>query len=310
MKKNRLLTLILILTLTLTACSGESVQQVVETMRTEQSETKDSETGEQTTTLSGENTGDNDYTGTPYKTLNDNQPEFTKKEKKRKKVFEKYSKLDSLGRCQVAYANIGKELMPTEERESIGMVKPSGWQTAKYDNVEGKYLYNRCHLIGYQLSGENANRKNLITGTRYMNTEGMLPFENQIAEYVKSTGNHVLYRVTPIYEDDDLVAKGVQMEAYSVEDKGKGVCFNVYAYNVQPGIEIDYATGESWQKVEENANTAESTNAYVLNTNTKKFHVPSCESASDTHANNRQDFTGTRQDLIQQGYEPCGRCQP
>ncbi len=276
------------------------MQQLAETLRTEQSQTEESEETK---------TGGDDYTGTPYKTLNDNQPEFTEKEKKKKKAFEKYSKLDSLGRCQVAFANIGQELMPTEERESIGMVKPSGWQTAKYENVEGKYLYNRCHLIGFQLSGENANRKNLITGTRYMNTEGMLPFENEIAEYVKSTGNHVLYRVTPIYDGDDLVAKGVQMEAYSVEDKGEGVCFNVYAYNVQPGIKIDYATGESRQDTDTAASEKTSTN-YVLNTNTRKFHEPACESVSETQAENRENFKGKREDLIQQGYEPCGRCHP
>lgn len=184
------------------------------------------------------------YSGKPYVEIDGNQPGFTEKDK-RKKSFEQYSELDSLGRCDVAYANIGRDLMPTEERGSIGKVKPSGWHTVKYDSVEGKYLYNRCHLIGYQLTAENVNKKNLITGTRYMNVDGMLPFENMVADYVEETGNHVLYRVTPFFEGKNLLAKGVQMEAYSVEDEGDGICFNVFVYNVQPGIQIDYATGES-----------------------------------------------------------------
>lgn len=185
-----------------------------------------------------------DFSGEPYITLNNNVPLFSKKERTTK-VFERYSELDSLGRCGVAYANICKKLMPTEQRKAIGPVKPSGWHTIKYDCVDGKYLYNRCHLIGFQLAGENANEKNLITGTRYLNVDGMLPFENEVADYVKETNHHVLYRVTPYFEGDDLVAKGVQMEAYSVEDKGKGVCFHVFVYNSQPGVTIDYATGDS-----------------------------------------------------------------
>lgn len=184
------------------------------------------------------------YAEKPYCEIHGNQPDFTEKEKK-KKSFERYSEMDSLGRCGAAYANVGQDLMPTEKRGSIGRVKPSGWHTVKYDCVNGKYLYNRCHLIGYQLTAENANERNLITGTRYMNVDGMLPFENMVADYVKETGNHVLYRVTPVFEGENLLAKGVQMEAYSVEDKGDGVCFNVFVYNVQPGIRIDYATGES-----------------------------------------------------------------
>lgn len=187
------------------------------------------------------------YSDCPYVEINNNKPVFSSSDKRNKKAFEKYSDLDELGRCGVAYANICKELMPTEERGSIGMVKPSGWQTVKYMGlVEGNYLYNRCHLIGYQLAGENANEKNLITGTRYLNVEGMLPFENKVADYIKEHPNrHVLYRVTPIFEGDNLVASGVQMEAYSVEDKGKGVCFNVYCYNVQPNIIINYSDGKS-----------------------------------------------------------------
>lgn len=189
-----------------------------------------------------------EYSQSPYCTINNNIPSFTE-EDYNLGVFENYSELDSLGRCSVAYANICKEIMPKEgqERESIGMIKPSGWQTVKYPGVvEGNYLYNRCHLIGYQLAAENANEKNLITGTRYMNVQGMLPFENKVADYIKENPqNHVLYRVTPIFKENNLVASGVQIEAYSIEDSGKGICFNVYIYNVQPGIKIDYATGKS-----------------------------------------------------------------
>lgn len=184
------------------------------------------------------------YAGEPYVVLNNNQPNFTEEEFTGDS-YEYYSELDDDGKCGVVEANIGEDLMPTEERGNIGPVKPSGWHTIKYDIVDGKYLYNRCHLIGFQLTGENANVRNLITGTRYMNTEGMLPFENMVADYIKETGNHVLYRVTPIFEGDNLVASGVQMEAKSVEDNGEGICFHVYVYNVQPGIEINYATGES-----------------------------------------------------------------
>lgn len=184
------------------------------------------------------------YTEVPYVIINQNQPKFTE-EDMTTESYEYYSELDLDGRCGVVVANLGKDLMPTEERGQIGQVKPSGWKTVKYDNVDGKFLYNRCHLIGFQLAGENANERNLITGTRYMNTEGMLPFENLVADYIRETGNHVLYRVTPIFENDNLLASGVQMEAKSVEDDGNGICFNVYVYNVQPGIEIDYATGES-----------------------------------------------------------------
>ena len=185
-----------------------------------------------------------DFAGEPYVVLSDNQPDFAA-EDFTTNSYESYSPLDGLGRCGPAAACVGTDLMPTEERGSIGSVKPSGWQSVKYDCVDGKYLYNRCHLIGYQLSGENANRQNLITGTRYLNVEGMLPFENLVADYVQETDHHVLYRVTPVFADEELVARGVQIEAMSVEDNGEGVCFNVYAYNVQPGVVIDYATGES-----------------------------------------------------------------
>ena len=184
------------------------------------------------------------YTGEAYVEIDGNQPNFTQEEMTTE-AFEIYSELDSLGRCGVAYANICREIMPNAPRGEIGSVKPTGWASVKYDIVDGKYLYNRCHLIGYQLAGENANNQNLITGTRYLNVTGMLPFENDVADYVDDTNNHVLDRVTPVFVGDELVARGVQMEAYSVEDNGEGVCFNIFAYNVQPGIEIDYATGES-----------------------------------------------------------------
>ncbi len=184
------------------------------------------------------------YSGDPYVSINENQPLFSTDDYS-EESFENYSELDSLGRCSVAFANVGMDLMPTTERGSIGSVKPTGWHTIKYDIVDGKYLYNRCHLIGYQLTGENANEENLITGTRYLNIEGMLPFENMVTDYVKETGNHVLYRVTPCFEGDNLVASGVYMEGYSVEDNGEGICYYVYCYNVQPGVSIDYSTGES-----------------------------------------------------------------
>ena len=185
------------------------------------------------------------YDGTPYVVLNDNQPSFTA-EDMTDVSYEFYSDLDELGRCGVTEACIGRDLMPTEKRGDISSVKPTGWVQNQYDWVDGKSRWNRCHLIGFQLAGENANECNLITGTRYLNVEGMLPFENLVADYVKETDNHVLYRVTPAFQGTELVARGVQMEAYSVEDSGDGVCFNVFCYNVQPGVEIDYATGDNW----------------------------------------------------------------
>lgn len=186
-----------------------------------------------------------EYSGEPYVVINDNTPYFTADDLVTDS-YEFYSDLDDLGRCGVTYACIGQDLMPTEKRGDISSVRPSGWVQHKYDNVDGKMLYNRCHLIGFQLAGENANPKNLVTGTRYMNVDGMLPFENMVADYVKETDNHVMYRVTPIFLDDDLVCRGVLMEAESVEDTGEGVEYNVFVYNNQPGIEIDYATGENW----------------------------------------------------------------
>lgn len=242
----------------------------------------------------------------PYEILNDNQPDFPEVTTE---AFESYSELDELGRCGRAYACLGQELMPTEPRGEIGSVKPTGWQTRKYDCVDGKYLYNRCHLIGFQLAGENANDRNLITGTCYMNTEGMLPFENMVADYIKETGGHVMYRVTPIFDGDNLVASGVQMEAYSVEDEGESICFNVLVYNVQPGVSIDYATGSSEEMLVTAAEPGEE-QEYVLNTKTRKFHRPDCASAEEMSERNRAEYTGSRAALIEEGYEPCKRCNP
>lgn len=242
--------------------------------------------------------------------INNNIPYF-KESEYTTDSFEEYGELDDLGRCTIAYACVAQDTMPTDKRGSISSVKPSGWQTVKYDNVDGKYLYNRCHLIGWQLTAENANKSNLITGTRYLNIEGMLPFENMVADYVKETNHHVLYRVTPIFDGDNLVARGVEMEGYSVEDNGAGICFNVYAYNVQPDIEIDYATGESWlagskQSVESSKTSVK----YVLNTNNHKFHLESCSVVASINDKNKEIFTGTREEVIAQGYEPCGKCKP
>ncbi len=250
------------------------------------------------------------YSGEAYIAINDNQPFFSEAELTTE-AFEEFSPLDALGRCGVAYANVCQELMPTEERGNISHVKPTGWQSVQYDIVDGKSLYNRCHLLGFQLTGENANELNLITGTRYMNVDGMLPFENMVADYVKETDNHVLYRVTPFYTDSNLVADGVLMEAYSVEDDGEGICFNVYCYNVQPGVEIDYATGESRLSDEIISDVdAEGAQDYVLNTSSRKFHKPDCSGAADIKQENRQDYTGTRETLIDLGYAPCGNCKP
>lgn len=284
------------------------------------------------------------YSGKSYTAVNNNEPYFTSDDLTTE-AFENYSELDALGRCGAAYANVCLETMPTEKRGSISEVKPTGWHSVKYDNVDGKSLYNRCHLIGYQLTAENANKQNLITGTRYLNVDGMLPFENMVADYVKETDNHVLYRVTPIFTGDNLVADGVLMEGYSVEDEGDGICFCVYAYNIQPGITIDYATGDSWLSSEKGnsdsssgGNSAVSQSAadksgtqqaavqtesvketsapvstgteYILNTNTKKFHYPSCSSVKQMKASNKKEYTGSRDNLIAQGYDPCKKCNP
>ena len=250
------------------------------------------------------------FSGQPYVVVGDNTPQFPEEDLV-PVSFEDYSPLDGLGRCGAAYACVSLDTMPTEDRGSIGQVKPSGWHTVRYDCVDGKYLYNRCHLIGYQLTGENANEENLITGTRYMNVEGMLPFEDMVNDYVDDTGGHVLYRVTPIFQGDNLVADGVLMEACSVEDEGAGLSFCVFCYNVQPGVTIDYATGESWRSEEDPpASSQGETGRYVLNTNSMKFHLPSCGSVNQISPGNYQEYSGGREELIQRGYSPCGSCKP
>ena len=259
-----------------------------------------------------QNTGEGipEYAGQAYVVLNDNQPDFTEKEIT-DKAYEFYSELDALNRCGYTMACIGTELMPTEDRGSIGQVKPSGWQTVKYDCVDGRYLYNRCHLIGFQLTGENANERNLITGTRYLNIEGMLPFENMVADYIKETGNHVIYRVTPDFRGEELVARGVRMEAISVEDDGEGICFHIYAYNNQPGICINYATGDSWEASElPPATTQPQEKTYIINTNAKKFHDADCGNGQQTKEENKEIYSGDRQKLIDDGYVPAGCCNP
>lgn len=266
------------------------------------------------------------YSGKPYAVVNGGIPSFSQTGTA---SWERYGELDRLGRCTAAEACIGRDIMPTLTRGPIGQIKPTGWHTAKYDFVDGKYLYNRCHLIGFQLTGENANERNLITGTRYLNTKGMLPFENMVADYIKDTGNHVMYRCTPVFAGNELVARGVHLEAYSVEDKGDGICFNVFIFNVQPGVKIDYLTGESSL---ENENTAPTptpkpsvtpkptpkpspsstaqAQSYVLNTKTHVFHYASCRHVSSIKDANRENFTGSRDTLIRRGYSPCGSCHP
>ena len=281
------------------------------------------------------------FEGNPYVYVNDGEPTFTDEQRAAEPGHEHYGELDELGRCTAAFAVVGPETQPTEKRGSIGEIRPSGWQMAKYDFVEGKYLFNRCHLLGYQLTGENANPQNLITGTRYLNIQGMLPFENAVADYVDATGNHVLMAVTPIFEGSELVARGVHMMAESVEDGGEGVAFNVFCYNVQPGVVIDYGTGASMLEEDatplpdvsgaESAPDAASEGAgareasekgatgsdegkgvaeYVLNTNSRKFHLPSCSSVGQMSPKNREDVEDTRENLIENGYDPCKRCNP
>lgn len=259
------------------------------------------------------------YAGEPYAVINDNNPFFTEEEiAKATTSWEEYGDMDKLGRCSMCWASVGKDLMPTGERGSIGAVKPTGWHTVKYDFVNGKYLYNRSHLIGWQLTGENANEKNLVTGTRSFNVDGMLPFENMVADYVREDDGRVLYRVTPMFDGDDLVCRGVLMEAISVEDDGDSVLFNVFVYNVQPGVKINYATGESSL---DNGQTTEAgdsdskaaTNAdttYVINTNSMKFHKEDCSSISSMNPANKKAVTSTRDKLVSEGYSPCGICKP
>lgn len=258
------------------------------------------------------------YDGRAYVAVNNNEPFFTDSDMTTT-AFENYSDLDSLGRCGVAYANICKDIMPTEERGKIGMIKPSGWHTVKYDVIKDRYLYNRCHLIGYQLAGENANPKNLITGTRYLNVEGMLPFENLVADYVNNTGNHVLYRVTPMFSGSNLVANGVLIEAKSVEDNGGGILFNVYCYNVQPGVGINYENGDSWLdgttgSASSGSDTSATENSAADSSNSetmvhitatgKKYHRAGCRTLK------KSDTEVTLDEAKSMGLSPCGICNP
>ena len=260
-----------------------------------------------------------EYQGEDYVVLQSNQPDFYAWQISAT-PYVIFSKLDELGRTGAAMACLGPETLPTQKRGSMGSIYPSGWQTTQYDFLgEDRYLYNRSHVIGFMLCGDNATPENLFTGTQYLNTGGMVIFESHVEDYITRTNNHVIYRCTPVYAGDDLVASGVQMEAYSVEDKGV-LCFNVFVFNIQPGVTIDYATGESVQE-----NTRTSTQAtdsgssqttetpkvtYILNTNTKKFHYPSCSSVNSIKDKNKKEFYGTREEAIEAGYAPCGKCHP
>ena len=248
------------------------------------------------------------FSGEPFVVLGGNIPQFTENDYTTDS-FEEYGELDALERCTYTIACIGRDLMPTQERGSISHIKPTGWHSVKYDFVDGKSLYNRCHLIGHQLSGEDANERNLITGTRYMNVDGMLPFENMVTDYVKETGNHVLYRVIPVYDGNNLVASGVTMEGWSVEDNGEGICFYVYVYNVQPGVEIDYLTGESWL-AEPVVADGEETEIYIVNTSSGKFHREDCAQSQSIKPENRQELEGTYSQMIAWSFEPAGCCNP
>lgn len=281
-----------------------------------------------------------EYSGTAYAVMNGNEPYFSENEMSNVS-YQEFTELDSLGRCGIAKASVGKDIMPTEKRGEIGMVKPSGWHQNKYDSIKDfdnapGYIYNRCHLIGYQLTGQNANEKNLITGTRYLNVTGMLPFENEVAEYVEETGNHVEYHVTPVFVDDELLSRGVLMEAESVEDNGAGVKFNVFCYNVEPGIDIDYKTGENWlsesvetQETEETVETAAETEAaestypellkvtgelsdyrLIVNINSHRIHSPDCKNAAKISEKNRRGYNGSIDDLLNAGYKKAKDCNP
>lgn len=267
------------------------------------------------------------YSGEPYVKINDNVPFFTEDEIT-DTGFEKYSELDYLGRCGVAFASVGRELMPDDKRESISSVRPSGWDyngksnNNKYDFVDANHIYNRCHLIGFLLTGENSNEKNLITGTRYLNIEGMYDFENMVQDFIKETGYHVMYRVTPIYDGKNLVASGVLMEALSVEDSGAGISFCIYAYNVQPGVEINYLTGENYPEGEApqpdtdndgtDGSAGDSEITYVLNTKSEKYHKPTCSGVKTMSSENKLEFRGGLDELLTEypTYTPCGTCKP
>ncbi len=267
------------------------------------------------------------YKNSPYTEVHGNKPYFSSNELAGKS-FKKFSELDSLGRCGTAYARLGLDTLPTQARGKIGEVKPTGWHLIRDDEIDGKYVYNRCHLIAFSLSGENANEKNLITGTRYLNATGMLPFENQVNNYIRKTGNHVLYRVTPVFKENELLARGVLMEAQSVEDRGAGVTFCVYVYNVQPGYTINYNNGVATKRsnyaaaANPSSNTKSNTNntvkssnsnskqTYVVNVSSKKFHKENCKSVKDIADKNKRVVKTDRRTLINQGYSPCGNCKP
>ena len=267
-----------------------------------------------------------EYTGSETVELNGGRPCFSVEDMTAEERIV-FSGLDELGRCGATFCCVGKGLLPAEERGAIGMVKPAGWHTVKYRNVDGKYLYNRCHLIAFELCGVNADERNLITGTRWLNIEGMLPTENRIRSFAEKTGIHVLYRVTPRYEGDELLARGVEMEALSLEDGGKGICLHQFCFNVQPGIVIDWLTGESYPLDPEDANVEEDSSlaaedssstpyippegvTYILNINSHRFHRPDCKGVQDMKPKNRKEYTGTREVLTELGYKPCGTCKP
>ncbi|SFG43606.1 DNA-entry nuclease [Lachnospiraceae bacterium C7] len=333
--------IMVLLTMQFAGCGSSSAEKNLNSQKAKNSESSNVASTEKNNTSTSESSSSSTdfdlssvpaYSGTAYVAVNNNTPYFSNSDLTTKS-FEKYSDLDNMGRCGVAYACVGKDIMPTEKRGPIGMVKPSGWKTTKYDNVDGKYLYNRCHLIGYQLTGENANDKNLITGTRYLNVDGMLPFENMVADYVKETNKHVLYRVTPIFEGNNLVASGVLMEGKSVEDNGASILFNVYCYNVQPGISINYANGDSKAndssndlnnsnndvtKQNDSTNASESSNddnvvhTYVININTGVYHRDTCDSVNQIKDSNKEIFTGTKAQLLEKyaNLRPCKNCNP
>ena len=344
----KIVPILLIVLMTMASLSACSIFDSRETERTsseplsaEQQSAEDSDgavSSDEKTAASISLTEIPDWSGQASIEINNNEPEFKDTEIK-DEDYESLSEMDGQGRCGQAIACISEESMPEGERGSIGMIKPSGWRIKKYDFIDGKYLYNRCHLIGWQLTGDN-DEENLITGTRYMNTEGMLPYENKVATYLRSTDNHVMYKVAPVYEGDEPIARGVHMQAMSVEDEGKGLSFNVYCYNVQPAVNINYETGQSEQgDMDElelagiadfsereqlgmdssegslpNRNSSSKSNTdethYILNTNTKKFHYQGCHGASQIKNKNKQEFTGTREELIDKGYSPCGMCHP
>lgn len=309
-----------------TGCASETTSEPVDTTASSSEiiETSTPEQGAETNNSSEEPVGNQqvsevlteeflvemEVSTEPYVEINGNVPFFSEQDFTQE-PFEQYADLDDLGRCGQAYANICEDIMPTQERGEIGMVKPTGWHTVKYDCVDGNYLYNRCHLIGYQLAGENANEKNLITGTRYMNVEGMLPFENMIDDYVEETGNHVLYRVTPYYIGNNLLAHGVLMEAASVEDSLIQFC--VYVPNNQPDITIDYATGDSSNgetaaEEESAVQPQQGDQTYILNNNSMKYHLPDCPSVDKMSEKNKEEYNGNTEYLESIGYEPCKNC--